>query len=152
MTSPDAGRTSRLVVPPAAEDFLRAHTRTFLLTLRPDGAPTCHPMVGLWRDGALWLNTYRKSAKVRNLTAEPRVACVVVTDDDEPRFRGVVLRGRAEVVPAPVAPAGGPDARAPRPPGVGAEVTQRVRARLAEGKRVLIRIVPEAVRLVGEHG
>jgi hypothetical protein len=35
---------------------------------------------------------------------------------------------------------------------VGAEVTQRVRARLAEGKRVLIRIVPEAVRLVGEHG
>ena len=136
----------------AAEDFLRAHTRTFLLTLRPDGAPTCHPMVGLWRDGALWLNTYRKSAKVRNLTAEPRVACVVVTDDDEPRFRGVVLRGRAEVVPAPIAPAGGPDARAARPPGVGAEVTHRVRARLAEGKRVLVRIVPEAVRLVGEHG
>jgi len=27
-----------------------------------------------------------------------------------------------------------------------------VRERLAEGKRVLIRIVPEAVRLVGEHG
>jgi len=152
LTSPDAGSTSRLVVPPAAEDFLRAHTRTFLLTLRPDGAPTCHPMVGLWRDGALWLNTYRKSAKVRNLTVEPRVACVVVTDDDEPRFRGVVLRGRAEVVPAPVAPAGGPDAPAARPPGVGAEVTHRVRARLAEGKRVLIRIVPEAVRLVGEHG
>ena len=47
---------------PAAEDFLRAHTRTFLLTLRPDGAPTCHPMVGLWRDGALWLNTYRVAA------------------------------------------------------------------------------------------
>ena len=38
------------------------HTRTFLLTLRPDGAPTCHPMVGLWRDGALWLNTYRVAA------------------------------------------------------------------------------------------
>ena len=47
---------------PAAEDFLRAHTRTFLLTLRPGGAPTCHPMVGLWRDGALWLNTYRVAA------------------------------------------------------------------------------------------
>jgi len=133
-----------------AEDFLRAHTRTFLLTLRPDGAPTCHPMVDLWRDGALWLNTYRRSAKVRNLTAEPRVACVVVTDDDEPRFRGVVLRGRAEVVAAPAAPAG-PDARAARPPGVGAEVTERVRDRLAEGKRVLVRIVPEAMRLVGEH-
>src|SRR3989442_14941063 len=102
---------------PAAEYFLCAHTRTFLLTLRPDGAPTCHPMVGWWRDGALWLNTYRRSAKVRNLTAEPRVACVVVTDDDAPRFRGVVLRGRAEVVArdAPAAARG-----APRPPGVGA--------------------------------
>jgi PPOX class probable F420-dependent enzyme len=137
--------------PPAAEDFLRTHTRTFLVTLRPDGAPTCHPMVGLWREGALWLNTYRKSAKVRNLTAEPRVACVVVTDDDEPRFRGVVLRGRAEVVPLEAAPAGRPDSGA-RAPGVGAEVTEHVRARLAEGKRVLVRIVPESVRLVGQHG
>ena len=32
---------------------------------RLDGAPTCHLMVGLWRDGALRLNTYR--------VAEPRI-------------------------------------------------------------------------------
>ena len=53
------------MIPPAAERFLGSHTRTFLMSVRPDGAPACHPMVGVWRDGALYLNTYRKSAKVR---------------------------------------------------------------------------------------
>jgi PPOX class probable F420-dependent enzyme len=136
------------VIPVAAEEFLRAHTRAFLVTLRPDGAPACHPMVGLWRDDALWMNTYRKSAKVRNLLAEPRVACVVVTDDGDPHFRGVAFRGRAELV-APDGPDAGP--RGARPPAGAAEVAELVRTRLAQGKRVLVRIVPDSVRLVGEH-
>ena len=139
------------MIPPAAEEFLRAHTRAFLVTLRPDGAPACHPMVAFWRDGALWMNTYRKSAKVRNLLAEPRVACVVVTDDADPRFRGVVLRGRAETVGADAAHVGGDQPSGGRPPGVGQEVSDLVRSRLAEGKRIFVRIVPEAVRLVGER-
>jgi len=139
-------------ISPTAAQFLRDHTRAFLLTIRPDGTPTCHPMVGLFRDGALWMNTYRKSAKLRNLLAEPRVACVVVTDDDDPQFRGVVLRGRAEVLPpgTPLATAVPRDPDAARPP-VGREVTEAVRARLAEGKRVAIRIVPDEARLVGRH-
>src|SRR5262249_46503264 len=56
------GRGAGRVIPPKAESFLSAHTRTFLVTVRPDGAPACHPMVGLWRNGALYMNTYRKSA------------------------------------------------------------------------------------------
>jgi PPOX class probable F420-dependent enzyme len=136
------------VIPPAAEEFLRAHTRTFLVTLRPDGAPACHPMVAFWRDDALWMNTYRKSAKVRNLLAEPRVACVVVTDDGDPCFRGVALRGRAELVASDATDAGPGSAR---PPAGAAEVADLVRARLAQGKRILVRIVPDSVRLVGEH-
>jgi PPOX class probable F420-dependent enzyme len=137
-----------MVPSPVAEAFLREHTRTFLVTLRSDGAPTCHPMVGFWRDGALWLNTYRKSAKARNLMRSAHVACVVVTDDDDPRFRGVVLRGRAEIVDS-AAPLGPGTAR---PPAVGGDVARLVQARLAEGKRVMVRIVPDEMRLVGEHG
>jgi PPOX class probable F420-dependent enzyme len=136
------------VIPPRAEQFLRGHTRAFLVTVRPDGTPGCHAMVGLWHEGGLHLNTYRKSAKARNVARDPRVACVVVTDDDDPRFRGVVLRGRAEILTS-IAPGTG---RAPRPPGVGDDVTRLVAARLAEGKRVVIRVVPDEVRLVGEHG
>jgi nitroimidazol reductase NimA-like FMN-containing flavoprotein (pyridoxamine 5'-phosphate oxidase superfamily) len=103
-------------------------------------------MVGFWRGGALYLNTYRKSAKARNIMRAPRVACVVVTDDDDPSFRGVVLRGRAEIVPATL-PAPGP-----RPAHVGDDIARLVQARLAEGKRVLVRIVPDEIRLVGELG
>ena len=131
---------------PVAEAFLREHTRTFLVTLRPDGAPTCHPMVGFWQDGTLWLNTYRKSAKARNLAREPRVACVVVTADDDPRFRGVVLRGRAEIVDVAL-----PVGSERRPAGVGADVAHQVQARLADGKRVVVRVAPDDVRLVGPH-
>ena len=141
-TRPDAVT----VVPAEAEDFLRTHTRTFLLTIRPDGAPACHPMVGLYRDGALFMTTYRKSAKVRNLEHEPRVACVVTTDDDAPVRQSVVLRGRAEVLP----PGAGMPWMAgdPRPAGAGADVGRTVAARLAEGKRVVVRVVPDEVRVL----
>jgi PPOX class probable F420-dependent enzyme len=134
-----------MTMDPRAERFLREHTRTFLITRRPDGAPTCHPMVGLWRDGALWMNTYRKSAKARNIGADARVACVVMTDDAAAPS-GVVLRGRAEIVPAAV-PRDQDAARAP----VGEDVTDLVRARLAEGKRIVFRVVPDEVRLFGEQ-
>jgi PPOX class probable F420-dependent enzyme len=135
------------VIPPAADEFLRTHTRTFLVTVRPDGEPACHPMVGLWQGDALYLNTYRKSAKVRNLMHDARVACVVVTDDETADLRGVVVRGRAELVDAGHSPGPGAVTRAPE--GVGRDVRRLVQERLAEGERVLVRVVPDEVRLVG---
>ena len=51
------------MIPPGALDFLCAHTRTLLVTVREDGAPACHPMVAFWRDGAIDMTTYRKSAR-----------------------------------------------------------------------------------------
>jgi PPOX class probable F420-dependent enzyme len=138
------------VVSPEAERFLSEHTRTFLLTLRPDGAPTCHPMVAFYRDGALYMTTYRKSAKVRNLTRDARVACVVTAPDDAPVVRAVVLRGRAEIVPADAML--GAAASGPRVAGAGRDVASKVQARLAEGKRIVVRIVPDEVRYIGDHG
>ena len=131
---------------PEAERFLHEHTRTFLLTLRPDGGPTCHPMVAFYRDGALYMTTYRKSAKVRNLTRDARVACVVMAPDDAPGMRAVVLRGRAEVVPAE-AMRGAASSR--RVTGA-ADIASVVQARLAEGKRVVVRVVPDEARLIGD--
>jgi hypothetical protein len=107
-------------------------------------------MVAIWRDGALYMTTYRKSAKVAHLTREPRVACLVVTPDDDPRFRGVSLRGRAEVMPAGTTMPGVGDRSVA--PAVGADVNRRVATRMAEGKRIVVRVVVDDVRLVGEHG
>src|SRR5207249_1741639 len=114
-----------------------------LLSNPPVRAPTCHPMVGLYLEGALYLTTYRKSAKVRNLTADARVACVVVTPDDDPEFRGVALRGRAEILAAGAVMPWTPEA--PRPAGTGAGVARLVQSRVAEGKRVVVRLVPDEV-------
>ena len=127
---------------PEAERFLHEHTRTFLLTLRPDGGPTCHPMVAFYRDGALYMTTYRKSAKVRNLTRDARVACVVMAPDDAPGMRAVVLRGRAEVVAA--------EAMRGAAAAGAADIASVVQARLAEGKRVVVRVVPDEARLIGD--
>ena len=135
---------------PLAEDFLRGHTRTFLVTIRDDGAPACHPMVAVWRDGALYMTTYRKSAKVAHLMREPRVACLVVTADDDPQFRGVALRGRACVLPAGTTMPGVEDLSVA--PVVGADVSRRVATRVAEGKRIVVRVAVQDVRLIGEHG
>jgi hypothetical protein len=59
-----------------------------------------------------------------------------------------VLRGRAEIVES-AAPLRSATAR---PPAVSGDVAHLVQARLADGKRVMVRIVPAEMRLVGEHG
>jgi PPOX class probable F420-dependent enzyme len=125
------------VIPPEVEEFLRENTRTFLLTLREDGSPTGHPMIGLWRSGALWFSTYRKSAKVRNVRREARVCCVVTSPD---AGRAVALSGRAAVMPpgSEIPPEGEVRVAGAVPDAIA----ERSRERLRSGKRVLIRVTP----------
>lgn len=134
-------------VPEEAERFLAAHARAFLLVRRADGWPTGYPMLGLWRDGALHFSTYAKSAKVRNLERDDRVCCLVTSDDeDDPEFRAVLVRGRAEVLPGAELPSGrGADEQAAAGRGVPEGIVERSRERLRAGKRVLVRVVPERV-------
>jgi len=124
--------------------FLDEHHRAFLVTLRPDGAPTAHPMGLIPRDGSIYFNTYRKSAKVRNLERDPRVCCLAVSPDDDPHFAAVAVMGRAGPVPAEAVPesllSGGSGST------MGAEDLERVRARLRTGKRVYLEVHPGSVR------
>ncbi|MGH7822624.1 MAG: pyridoxamine 5'-phosphate oxidase family protein [Candidatus Binatia bacterium] len=144
-------------IPPEAEEFLCNHPRAFLLTLRRDGSPTAHPMTAIFRDGVLYFNTYRKSAKVRNIERDPRVSCLVTTSDDDPEPRGVVLDGTAEVLPGDALPSFAAEAspgaaRLPKERGVSEGVLSRIEDRLRSGKRVLVRIRPERVRIFGRLG
>lgn len=129
-------------IPPDADEFLKSHTRTFLLTLRADGSPTAHPMVGLYNHGRISFSTYRKSAKTRNVQRDPRATCLVTTRYDDPNFRALVFRGRARVLEAEEQP------ERPRPASVGAvpsSISTRSRERLKSGKRIVIEVGPEAV-------
>ena len=135
-------------LPEALLAHLERHNRSFLLTLRGDGSPTAHPMTALVDRDALAFNTYRKSAKTRNVTRDERLAAVLL-DGYEPRPRGAVSgyviegRGRVERVGELVARRGeGPSVSE----GQQAAVAQRV----AEGKRILIRTQAERVQTLGE--
>jgi hypothetical protein len=138
-------------LPVDVADFLATHTRAFLLTRRRDGAPTIHPMTGFFADGRVVFNTYRKSAKTRNVERDGRAAVVVVNGyhaKGQP-VEAVALRGCAVVRSgAPAVPPGAPAAA----PNVSGSVAGRVAERMASGKRILIEIAPTAVRRVGSPG
>jgi nitroimidazol reductase NimA-like FMN-containing flavoprotein (pyridoxamine 5'-phosphate oxidase superfamily) len=80
----------------AEEEFLRSQRIARLATVGPSGWPHVVPvMYQLNEDGSLEFDA--DGVKLRNLTAEPRVALVI--DSMQPR-RGLALQGRASVVGA----------------------------------------------------
>jgi hypothetical protein len=137
-------------VSPEVDEFLTTHTRTMLVTLCADGSPTVHPMLALWRDGALWLNAYRKSAKTQNIERDARVCCLVLGGDDDLVPPAVVLHGAAELMPPgtllPVSPRAVESVPTPR--GVTTGIVRKVEDRVATSKRLMFRIAPTRAELI----
>lgn len=124
------------------DGFLAAHTRTMLVTLRADGSPTIHPMLGLWREGALWFNTYRNSVKLQNIERDPRVCCLVLGGDDELTPPAVVVHGAAELLPPGTLVPDGAGPPPVTPAGVTGGIVRKVAARVETAKRVMFRVEP----------
>lgn len=83
-----------------AHAILQAGTRGFLATRTAAGGAVVHPISVFHREDGLWMNTYLKSAKARNMIRHPAVAVVVVeSGEGAPRLLGVLVRGRAELLP-----------------------------------------------------
>ena len=146
-----------MTIPDDLAAFLARHTRVFLLTRRRDGAPTIHPMTAFFADGRMTMTTYRKSAKARNVERDDRAACLVVNGYGKDDVRAVLVRGRGRIRQATLAAL--PTAErtdAPSPPGVDRDphpkvsddVTARVAARMASGKRIFLDVEPESVDAV----
>jgi hypothetical protein len=100
--------------------------RTFMVTRRKDGSPTCHPMARFYADRGYYLNMYAASVKHKNLARDPRIAVLVTTNSDTPDFKAVLVRGRARLLPvdetlSPDAPSGVVAAR-----GIGMEGVKSV--------------------------
>jgi hypothetical protein len=132
------------VIGPDEDAFLRAHSRTFLLATRADGSPTGWPMVGLYPGGTLEFSTYGSSRKVVDLQRNPRCGCVVAPVDSD---RALVLRGTAEVVEGQHEPStGSDDVRSDIKVAPG--ISDRARARMKAGKRVVIRFTPTSAAFV----
>jgi hypothetical protein len=88
------------VIPDDIDAHIRASMRTFMVTRRKDGSPTCHPMARFYADRGYYLNMYAASIKHKNLARDPRIAVLVTTNSDNPDFRAVLLRGQARLLSA----------------------------------------------------
>ena len=69
----------------------------------PRGWPHSMPMWFTVRDGELWVWTYAKSQKVKNLERDSRATLLVETGDEYQELRGVQIEARAEIVRDPEA-------------------------------------------------
>jgi PPOX class probable F420-dependent enzyme len=69
----------------------------------PRGWPHSMPMWFTVRDGELWVWTYAKSQKVKNLERDSRATLLVETGDEYQELRGVQIEAQAEIVRDPEA-------------------------------------------------
>ncbi len=66
-------------------------------SLGPRGWPHSMPMWFVPRDGEIWIWTYAKSQKVRNLERDPRATVLVETGREYSELRGASIEAEAEI-------------------------------------------------------
>lgn len=77
--------------------FLAAERTLRCATVSANGDPHVVPLWFVWRDGAIWLNSLKRSRRSRDLAEGSKVAMTVDAGERYGELRGVVLYGRAEV-------------------------------------------------------
>jgi len=138
-------------IPTEATAFLATHARAYLYVLDSAGKVRGWPMIARFADGALVMTSYRKAPKVPHLAAAARATVVVTSDEggDESNapFRYAVVEGPLTLTDITPDMA---DAVTQRMHGSAAQTSssdysddhtrEHFRARLTEGKRVLIEV------------
>lgn len=77
--------------------LLRSARTAILATIGPDGVPDPVPMWFVLRGDDLWMRTYAKSQKARNVDRDPRVSVVIEDGDRYAQLRGVQFTGHVDV-------------------------------------------------------
>jgi PPOX class probable F420-dependent enzyme len=115
-----------------------------LCTIGKDGYPHVVAMAFMVKDGCIYMTSYRKAQKVVNIRRNPKVAVMVETGGQYHELKGLMIRGRCEIIEDPGEvwkimreirefQEGGP------PPPADAVVQARAQ------KRAALKIVPEKV-------
>ena len=91
-------RRDRIKLTPAERDALLAEERIVVCTTHgPRGWPHSMPLWYVVRDGELWVWTYAKSQKVRNLERDPRATLLVEAGVAYTELRGVQIEALAHL-------------------------------------------------------
>jgi PPOX class probable F420-dependent enzyme len=67
-------------------------------TIGPRGWPHVMPLWYVPRDGDVWIWTYAKSQKVKNLERDPRATLMIETGVEYTELRGVQIEAEAELI------------------------------------------------------
>ena len=78
-------------------ELLEAERIVTVASLGPSGWPHLMPLWYVLRDGELWVYTYGKSQKVKNLERDPRATLLVETGHEYAELRGVMIEADAYI-------------------------------------------------------
>src|SRR5262245_21283772 len=78
--------------------FFRERKKAALATIDKDGIPHVVAMNYFALDGAFYMTSYGKAQKVVNIRRNPKVALMIEAGDEYSELRGVMIRGRCEVI------------------------------------------------------
>ena len=67
-------------------------------SLGPRGWPHVMPLWYVPRDGDVWIWTYAKSQKVKNLERDPRATLLIETGNEYTELRGIQIEAEAELI------------------------------------------------------
>jgi PPOX class probable F420-dependent enzyme len=78
-------------------ELLESERIVVVASFGPRGWPHVMPLWYVPRDGEIWIYTYAKSQKVRNLERDPRATLLIETGHEYAELRGVQLEAEAEI-------------------------------------------------------
>ncbi|MBI3303427.1 MAG: pyridoxamine 5'-phosphate oxidase family protein [Deltaproteobacteria bacterium] len=138
-------RQGQIKMTPEEQAEFLAQARTMVLcTIDKDGYPHAVAMAFMVKDGCIYMTSYRKAQKVVNVRRNPKVAVMVESGGQYNELKGLMIRGRCEIIDEPdevwkimreirTFQEGG------TPPPASAVVQARAQ------KRAILKIIPEKV-------
>jgi PPOX class probable F420-dependent enzyme len=92
-------RRDRIELAPAEQlELLDAERVVVVSSHGPRGWPHSMPMWYTVREGEIWVWTYAKSQKVKNLERDARATLLVETGDEYQELRGIQVEAEAEII------------------------------------------------------
>ena len=78
-------------------ELIESERVVVVASIGPRGWPHSMPLWYVPREGEIWIYTYAKSQKVRNLERDPRATLLVETGHEYAELRGVMIEAEAEI-------------------------------------------------------
>ncbi len=84
-------------MPDEQRELIESERIVVVSTIGPRGWPHSMPLWYVPREGEIWIYTYAKSQKVRNLERDPRATLLVEAGHEYNELRGVEIESIAEI-------------------------------------------------------